>query len=212
MYINPIGIFNEILNNIQSRLNFTIPTHRSPRAEAPAAPEPYSGTPGISAEDLANFEKILLQYLDGDRSDETVKNAIDAAITTASAKHGVEESLIRAIIRAESSFNPNVVSRAGAEGLMQLMPGTARSLGVVDSFNIFQNVEGGTRYISNLLDRYSGDLTLALAAYNAGSGNVARYGGIPPFAETQAYIPRVLNFKEQYIMEQYKQAAAKKND
>ncbi|MCL2610879.1 MAG: lytic transglycosylase domain-containing protein, partial [Defluviitaleaceae bacterium] len=99
--------------------------------------------------------------------------------------------------------NPNAVSSAGAMGLMQLMPRTAESLGVTDPFNISQNVHGGTKYLRNLLDRFDGDLELALAGYNAGAGNVIRHGGIPPFRETQNYVPRVKEFKQMYADAQY---------
>ncbi len=110
--------------------------------------------------------------------------------------HGVDPHLIRAIIRAESGGNELAVSHAGAEGLMQLMPDTGRALGVSNAFNPEENVYGGTLYIRQMLDKY-GDLSLALAAYNAGPGNVDKYGGIPPFAETQEYVRRVLRYYEQ---------------
>ncbi len=113
-------------------------------------------------------------------------------ITAASAKYGVSASLIRAVILAESGYNPQAVSRAGAGGLMQLMPGTARQLKVTDRFDPGQNVDGGVRYLKFLLDTFKGDVSLALAAYNAGLSKVARYGGIPPYEETRTYVSRVL--------------------
>lgn len=115
-------------------------------------------------------------------------------ITAASAKYGVSASLIRAVIQAESGYNPQAVSRAGAGGLMQLMPGTAKQLKVADRFDPGQNVDGGVRYLKFLLDTFKGDVSLALAAYNAGLSNVAKYGGIPPFEETRTYVSRVLAF------------------
>jgi soluble lytic murein transglycosylase-like protein len=96
------------------------------------------------------------------------------------------------VVKAESNFDPTAVSGAGAAGLMQLMPGTAASLGVEDVFNPEQNVEGGVRLLRQLLDRYQGNVVYALAAYNAGPGAVDRYGGVPPYRETQTYVPRVL--------------------
>ena len=109
-----------------------------------------------------------------------------------SARHGVDPVLVHAVIGAESAFNPWAVSRKGAQGLMQLMPRTASALGVRDSFNPRDNIEGGVRHLGYLLDRYSGNVSLALAAYNAGAGAVDYYGGIPPYPETQQYVQRIL--------------------
>jgi soluble lytic murein transglycosylase-like protein len=107
------------------------------------------------------------------------------------AKYGIETEWVLRIIEAESGGNPNAVSPRGAQGLMQLMPATARALGVQNPFDPVQNIEGGVRYLRHLLDRF-GDVRLALAAYNAGPGNVERYGGIPPFPETWRYLRRIL--------------------
>jgi len=113
-------------------------------------------------------------------------------------KYGVNINLVKAVIHAESGYNPNAVSNKGASGLMQLMPGTAKSLNVNNSFNPKDNVEGGVKYLRFLLDTFRGDIQLALAAYNAGMGNVAKYGGIPPFPETRTYIDRVLAYMQSY--------------
>lgn len=119
-------------------------------------------------------------------------------IKTCSEKYGVNPSLVKAVIHAESGYNPNAVSSKGASGLMQLMPGTAKSLKVADRFNPKDNVEGGVKYLRFLLDTFRGDVSLAVAAYNAGLNKVARYGGIPPYNETRTYVNRVLSYMKSY--------------
>ncbi|MEK3887395.1 lytic transglycosylase domain-containing protein [Bacillus sp. FSL K6-3431] len=123
----------------------------------------------------------------------TSESSIENIINKAADKYNLPAKLIKSIIKHESNFNPSVVSHAGASGLMQLMPGTARGLGVIDIFDPEQNVMGGSKYIRNMLDKYNGNIELALAAYNAGPGNVSKYDGIPPFKETQAYVKKVTN-------------------
>jgi hypothetical protein len=130
------------------------------------------------------------------RADGTpVSGDYEAIIQRAAEKHGVDPKLVRAVVHAESGFNPRAQSPVGAQGLMQLMPSTARALGVSDPFDPAQNVDGGTRYLKSLLDRF-GDATKAIAAYNAGPSRVERYGGVPPFPETQSYVRRVRKFWE----------------
>jgi len=122
----------------------------------------------------------------------------DSIITSCCNLYGVPKSLVKAVIHAESGYNPNAVSRKGAEGLMQLMPGTAQQLKVSDSFNPSDNIKGGVRYLKFLLDTFKGDVSLALAAYNAGLTKVAKYGGVPPYEETRNYVSKVLNYQKSY--------------
>ncbi|MGI9098343.1 MAG: lytic transglycosylase domain-containing protein [Solirubrobacteraceae bacterium] len=115
-------------------------------------------------------------------------------IAAAAARHGVDPALLTGLIRAESNFDPNATSPAGAQGLTQLMPATAAGLGVTNPLDPTQAIEGGARYLRQQLDRFGGDASKALAAYNAGPGAVERFGGVPPYEETQAYVRRVLSY------------------
>jgi soluble lytic murein transglycosylase-like protein len=122
-------------------------------------------------------------------------------VDAAARKHGVDRALVRAVMHAESAFDPDALSRAGAQGLMQLMPGTAGMYGVTNAFDPEQNIAAGVEHLRMLLDLFDGDVTLATAAYNAGENNVLRYGGIPPFAETQVYVERVKVLHQRYAAE-----------
>lgn len=121
---------------------------------------------------------------------------LESVIQPAAAKYGLDPNLVAAVIWAESSGDPNAVSKKGAQGLMQLMPATARELGVGNVLDPGQNVDGGSRYLRKMLDEHEGDLSLALAAYNAGPNAVRRYGGVPPYRETRDYVGRVLRVYE----------------
>jgi len=123
---------------------------------------------------------------------------IDALVGSNAATWQVDPSLVKAIIANESGFNANATSKVGAQGLMQLMPSTAQSVGVRDSYDPGQNVAGGTRYLKGLLDRFNGDVRLAVAAYNAGPNAVEKYGDVPPYAETQNYVKNVLGSYAKY--------------
>ena len=138
-------------------------------------------------------KRILLDKKLGDN----ISN-YDHLIIKASEKHNVEPALIKAIIKAESNFNHRAVSRKGARGLMQLMPATASSLQVKDSFHPENNIEGGVKYLRYLLNYFNGNLPLALAAYNAGENAVIRHRGIPPYRETQVYVRRVMSYLDKF--------------
>lgn len=125
-------------------------------------------------------------------------DAFKNEIAAAAASTGVDIALLRAVIHAESAFNPMALSNKGAQGLMQLMPGTAGDLGVSDAFNAAENIEGGARYLAQLLKDFNGDVKLAAAAYNAGEGAVQKYGGVPPYDETQVYVQRVQQLRDRY--------------
>ena len=135
---------------------------------------------------VQEFQGILKNGLNA------IKEDMDSIFEEASALYQIPSKLLRAVAKAESGFNPKAVSKAGAMGVMQLMPGTARSLGVSDPYNARQNILGGAKYLKQNLDRFGGDVSLALAAYNAGPNSVTKYGGIPPYKETQNYVKKIM--------------------
>ncbi len=141
----------------------------------------------------ADFQKILDSSIENKKNPtSTSRSEINELITKYADKNGLDEDFVKAVINQESGFNPNATSHCGAMGLMQLMPATAQGLGVTNAYDAEQNIEGGTKYLKGLMDRFGNDKSLALAAYNAGPNAVKKYGGIPPYAETQNYVKSVL--------------------
>lgn len=134
----------------------------------------------------------------GNYGEDVSKEEINGLIDAYSQKNGLDPDFVRAVVKQESGFNEHATSHCGAAGLMQLMPGTAKSLGVVDPYDAEDNIKGGTKMLSNLLKTYGGNKDLALAAYNAGGGAVKKYGGIPPYGETQRYVKNVLSIYNRY--------------
>jgi hypothetical protein len=152
------------------------------------------GSLSASREDKARFADLSGTVFSP--SGEPAIDPFHLIIHEAAGRYGVAYDLIRAVIMVESEFNPRAVSRRGARGLMQLMPVTANELDVKNLHDPVENIDAGVRYIRSLLDRFDGDVELALAAYNAGPGNVQRYDGIPPYKETRAFIAKVLGYYE----------------
>ena len=151
----------------------------------------FTNTPTSSKYKLFMRErKIFISKLDS--------NQFDPIISEASKKYALEAPLIKAVIKAESDFDPNAMSHKGARGLMQIMPMNYRLLNVENPFDPHQNIDGGARYLREMMDRYNGKLNLSLAAYNAGPGAVDKYGGVPPYPETTEYIERVMKYYERY--------------
>ena len=147
----------------------------------------------------ADFQKILESSVQNRKNPTSVsRSEIDNLISKYSDKNGLDEDFVKAVINQESGFNPNATSHCGAMGLMQLMPSTAQGLGVKNAYDAEQNIEGGTKYLKGLMDRFGNDKQLALAAYNAGPNAVKKYGGIPPYAETQNYVKKVLSKYDTY--------------
>lgn len=153
--------------------------------------DPSSGFVDVPTEEIASVDRQEIQ-LPPPAAPAPTREDVERWVNSASDQHRVDPDLVRSVIKAESGFNPRAVSPKGAQGLMQLMPGTASQLGVKDAFAPGENVEGGTRYLRDLLVLYNNDMAKALAAYNAGPQRVAQYNGVPPYRETHAYVAGVI--------------------
>lgn len=145
-----------------------------------------------------DFQSILDSSMRINSGEDVSNEEVNELINTYSQKNGLDPDFVRAVVKQESGFNEHATSHCGAAGLMQLMPGTAKSLGVVNPYDAEDNVKGGTKMLAGLLKTYGGNKELALAAYNAGGGAVKKYGGIPPYGETQRYVKNVLSIYNRY--------------
>lgn len=174
---------------------------RTDQNASSAITENHIHAKALKSVEVAKWDKS--KELRADLQDEPEKPRFNEIVVKAARRYRVDPALVHAIIRAESSYNPKAISRVGAKGLMQLMPMTARELGVVDILDPHQNIDAGVRYFSKLLEQFNGNVKLALAAYNAGSGKVRQYRGVPPYKETRFYIKKVYKYyrdhKQKYL-------------
>ncbi|MEN6582879.1 MAG: lytic transglycosylase domain-containing protein [Armatimonadota bacterium] len=191
----------EGLSSVRARIEEIKTNFTSSRASGPVEVAPhYTSTGPTTAENVQPFfPNYLLKQVQqsSSKSSEGGSTQYDDDIQAAAGKYGLDPALIKAVVKAESGFNANAVSHAGAQGLMQLMPSTASGLGCYNPLDPKANINAGAKYLKGQIDRF-GSVDKALAAYNAGPGAVMKYGGVPPYRETQNYVNKVLAYRDQY--------------
>lgn len=186
------AVYDDVLSEVRN--NLRVPFDVNTKRETMLYTDQVNDYDKIDDKGL-KFNAIYQSFLEENESTDAV---IEEAIIDAARKYNVDTNLIKAVIKAESNFKTDAVSKSGAVGLMQLMPSTAKSLGVKDSFDAYQNIDGGTKYLRQMLNKFGNNLEFAIAAYNAGPGAVEKYNGIPPFEQTENYVPTVLSYLNMY--------------